>query len=342
MKNLLMKKNYFLILMCTAISAQAQLILTQAGHEYSVGDVVNWSQYDSTTTVPRMIGQNQVWDFSTAVSQSLSGQVHYSDCSNSDCLSHATMNSSESISVVKNYESSTTPVSKLEYIGFFYRDESATSYYDDPEILAVWPISYGSTNTDSFSAYQSDFNGNGILNGVTSYTAAGTGTLIIPGGIQFSNVLQVKNIETSTLTYTSGSMSPVASTVTTYSYYHNSQKAPLLEFFESYDTFSHTFNAYIRVNSFSPTAIRANNVDNFFSISPNPAGSSFTIHASNAGNEACILQLYNSTGGLVKTVNAGNASVINTHIEVLDLSAGIYFIRTQLGETSAVKKVVIE
>ena len=337
-----MKKIYLSIIAVGCMfSANAQLSLTKAFNEPIVGDINTKIAYDSTGVLPVNTGTNQTWDFSTLGADTI--------------VEVSTFTTVASTPNGANYSGSTLADSDGQGAYNFYK-ATATNYelvgIDDPNlsinlsntaIVAVWPISMGYTNTDAFSGTATSSQaGSGTATGTITTTASGSGTLILPGGASYTNVLQVKSNQLVEVSLLFGSVIVNVAT-TDYNYYHSSQKFPLLTL--SYSDVSGAFSntsATIRINSAVAVGISELNFDASFSIFPNPAKNNLNVKLSNTGNANCAIEIVNAMGQIVQTNNLGNGFEIQSNISISNLSTGVYFVKTTLGDKVSIKKLIVE
>ena len=175
---------------------------------------------------------------------------------------------------------------------------------------------------------------------------AGTGTITLPGGfITLTNILQTKVVQT--LTVTTAAISGTLQS-TDYSYYHSSQKFPVLFVSYSKQTLTSilgptvTTSASVKGNAIILTGVNDKNFDATFAIFPNPAKESFNVSLTNINNENSTVVIYNSVGQVVKTIELGNASVLEKNIVISDLSSGIYIVKTSLGNKTSARRLIVE
>lgn len=336
-----MKKNklLFFALLIGATQANAQLTLTKAANEPIAGDVYTTQSFDSVNVVPKNIGQNQTWNFSAIVqttdSPSSTNYIAASTVPASSLFPGATLAVQNATNYFDFYKSGN---SQFEYLG--YDDVGAIVNFTNTNVLYAWPVAYGYSNTDIYGGPASGA-ANGTRTGTYAITATGSGTITLPGGHVYTNVLQVKLSQTD---IQADASSTLTITETEYAYYHSSQKFPILGvgyITLSSGTASATF-ADVFVNHNVATGIAEHIKELNLSVYPNPAKGSFTFNLNNANNQQCSVQLCNTLGQVVKNLELGNNSTITTQVNVADVPAGIYFIKTKLGTGTDVRKIVIE
>lgn len=182
----------------------------------------------------------------------------------------------------------------------------------------------------------------GTSSGTINTVASGTGTLMIPGGATFTNILQVKALQNVNVSLMFGFITATVVS-TNYSYYHSTQKAPLLEV--SYTDIQGSFSsntATIKLNSSVVTGINDINFDATFNIFPNPAKEYVKVKLNNLNNDVCKVEIINSIGQLAKTIDLGMDSEISRNITISDLNSGVYLVRTTLGDKVSTRKLIVE
>jgi hypothetical protein len=344
-----MKKIYILILVAAfkVESSEAQLVLTQANYEHVVGDLELTAGYDTVSVLPRNVGQNQVWNFSS-ITQSTNSidTVEFiapSTIPSSSLFPGATLASKNATQYYSFYKSSSSPA-QIEFLG--YDDVGAYVNYTNTAIQAVWPIAYGSTSTDTYFGPMSG-QASGTRGGTLTLTASGAGTVIMPGGQQYTNVLQVKEKTVDVQNDPNSIPSTLTITTVVYSYYRAGEKSSFIvveDLILASD--SGAFSASgVGTSSTIPaavaTGIKNKSLDNLFSVFPNPAKDNLNVVLTNAQNEVCAVQIYNITGSVVKEIALGSNALIKTQINVSELKPGIYFVKTKLGSETAVRKIMI-
>jgi len=343
-----MKTNkllFFATLLWT-LNSNAQLTLTKTANEPVAGDVQTEQTFDSTGVLPKNIGLNQSWNFSSIVqtTDAVSSQsfVAASSIPASSLFPGATLAALYSSNYFEFYKSNG---SQFEDLG--YDDVGAIMNYTNTQVQFMWPVSYGYSQTDTYSGQGSGVSAStDVRTGSLTTLASGTGTLTLPGGLIFTNVLQVKISGTDMqIDNASTPASTLIINETAYNYYHASQKFPLLTITYASIT-SGTVSAYfagIGVNhALATVGIKNETKENLFSIFPNPANDNITLSLSNPDNQKCFVSISNALGQELKSIDLGSSANIKEQINVLEFAPGIYFIKTNLGKNTEVKKIVIE
>lgn len=337
-----MKKIYLSIIASAfMLSANAQLSLTKAFNEPVVADINTNQGYDSTAALPKTTGMNQVWNFSSLTTNTVVEVGTFTTVAstpNGANFSGSTLAQADGLGAYTYFKS---VGSQYEIVGV--DDSNAVIIFTNTAVAANWPVSYGYSNTDVFS-------GTAAINGTLTGTAmgtittlgSGTGTLIIPGGTSYTNVLQIKTIQTLDVSLAGGLIN-LNNITTDYNYYHASQKFPLLTV--SYENTSGSLpssSATIKLNGNVVTAIKDLNLDATFSVFPNPAKNNVNLKLQNVNNANCKVEIINAIGASLKSIDLGNSSEISSSISISNLTAGMYFIKTTLGDKTTTKKIIVE
>ena len=336
-----MKKIYLLmIVLAIACSMDAQVTLTKAFNEPILGNVNTKQLYDSVGLVPKNIGANQVWDFSAFTIKSSTETSNYIAPTSAPNGASYT-----GVTFVESYGSG----------NYFYMKVTATRYelvgVQNPNFKLnlssntatefMWPITMGYSLSDAFSGTASANNMNGSVSGNASTLGCGTGTLILPGGMSYTGVLQVKMSLTAHASFLFG-LQTVDLKVLQYIYYAANNKFPLLTALYTDVTGAYTSkSADIKVNS-AIVGIHDLNVDDTFTIFPNPAKNYFNVSLYNVTNANCTVEIINTMGQTIQLINLGNDVDISKDISISSLPVGIYFVKTTLGDKVSVKKLIKE
>lgn len=337
-----MKKIYLSILASTfAISMNAQLTLTKAANEPIVGNISAEKGYDSTNVIPKSTGAGQSWNFSSLTTNTIVESTTYTTVASSPSASAfpgATLAETDGAGAWTYWKSTT---STFELMGMI--DPNTVINFSNTAVAAVWPISMGYNNTDAFAgsaAIQTTLTGSAI--GTITSQGTGTGTVTLPGSLVFTNMLQLRTNQILQLNLMFGLVTATMST-NEYSYYHSSQKFPLITV--SYQKAAGSFTSStcdIRINSAVAMGVNEATFDKAFVVYPNPASGLFHVMFTNEKNESLSLEIMNGLGQTLRQIDLGSGNDINTTINVSDMGSGVYFIKTTIGNTSVVKKLVIQ
>jgi hypothetical protein len=330
-----MKKIYFIIaLLGTSLLSQAQLTLTKAVNEPVVGDIENLKFYDTVGVFPKNTGTGQLWNFSNMVSNTFTETTTYTTVASTPSPA---LFSNANLAINKggsNWDFMKSNSSTLEYAGLILGSNDYVNF-SNTGIAYSWPISYSSINTDTFTAIETT--GTNTINwaGTISYTAAGSGTVILPGGSTFNNCLMLKTIINITM---AGSTSTTQLVMINYDYYSAGLKFPVVH--SQYQT-SNTGTVVSKQTDFSisSTALTVGIAENKLSVTnlvafPNPSDTELNLLLPNSiENFSVVLSDLNGKKIIEKT----NAKTIN----VSNIEKGIYILSVNGKSINARKTVVI-
>lgn len=300
----------------------------------ALGDVINYTEVvpDGLTAGPS--GENVTWDFSDLT---LTGAFYSLELINlADAPDYTEFPGANMASDNGFGQYGFLKLTSSEYTNYGSNAIGVITYYDDPEEIFVFPMSYGTTNTDNFHA--SFFSGIDFeRSGTTISEADGYGTLILPTGT-FEDVLRVKVSQD----YTDDAAllpSPIIYDFTLYYWLKDGITGPLFQYFElnvggafPSESSSAAFNTDLSIG------IKDNTTLNQISISPNPA---IDIVKIDCGTDVYNKQLivYNQLGQIVLTdvITTVNQSA---SIDVSELVTGIYQLVIQDGNNRITAKFV--
>jgi hypothetical protein len=337
-------KKIYLCAFTVLISSQfvnAQLTLTKAANEPVIGDVHSKQGFDSTGVLPVNTGSNQLWNFSAITANTVVGVATYTTASSTPSASSfpaATIAEQSSGGDYTYFNASSTQYALLGSI-----DGAGTyiNFSSNPGIIATWPVTMGYNGTDQFGGNVVVSGLSGTAAGTMNVMGSGTGTIMLPGGVTLSNVLQVKMTQTIDLNLMGGFITGTI-TVNNYQYYHATQKFPVLELqYQRTDVAGSITDTYdLTVNNNVLTGINSASSDRSnFVMYPNPASDKVNVIVANDKNENVSVEILNQFGQTVKTVD--NATM-NSSIDVSGLANGIYFVKTTVGGKAATKKLIIQ
>ncbi len=349
-----MKKIYFLLIgFVWSVSAlHAQLILTKAFNEPVPGDVFSEIEYDSTALVPRATGNNQTWNFSSCTQSTLTASASFSASAavpQASLFPGTNLIQYDAAGTYTMFKVSTTPTTQVEMLGFYDITNSAPSIFTNSAIFYKWPIATGTTYSDTFAGtIDMGNNTTAPLTGTITTLGSGSGNIVLPGGSQLNNVLQVKSDLTLRILF---SIPPITFTQTVketlYQYYHGSQKFPLLTQFDDKITLASILGPTvdvgfgISVNQNVAVGITDQNYNAQFQIVPNPAQDVIQISFNNQHNEPVEIRVFNALGQAVKVESFGKDTRLNTLLDIRDLPPGWYTVQTRWGTQTALRKLLV-
>lgn len=334
-----MKRLYlFIIVLTLSLSVVAQPTLTKSFNQPILGEVNTKLICDSVGVVPKSSGVNQLWDFSNFILTSNVETSNYISTSAGGGASYTGSSFVESYGSTKFFMKATA--TQYEIVGI-ENPSFALNINGNTAIQFAWPVAMGYSKTDAFSGTAHANNLNGNVTGNIVSTAPGNGTLIIPGGNTFYGVLQVRIRITATASFLLG-VTTVNLKAVDYTYYDATHKFPLLTVSYADVTGAYTSKAAsIRVHD-GIVGINDLNFDATFSIFPNPAKDNFNVSLNNIINAHCTIEILNSLGQTIQVHQLGNDKQISNNISVSNLTSGVYFVKTTLGDKVSVRKLIKE
>jgi hypothetical protein len=350
-----MKKLYSIFAL--AVSGTAMVYgqsITYATHAPVVGDVFTTKSYDSTAAVPKQTGANQTWNFSSCLTSTDSP-------TSSTFVSASSVPASSMFpgtNIVEdsgggNYIFQKTSTSSYEILGI-KNGTTATYVFTNSLIYINFPFSMGSSMSDNAAGNSTLIIGSSTYTGTIQYTitqnGTGTGNVILPGGNNISNILQVTGSYTMSQLINMG-LGNMTSNVNgkLYNYFASGTKQPILTVEYTTNTLQVSPNPpsvqlgfKAKVNYNLITGLNELNFEAGFQIFPNPGKDYFSVNLSNPDRNECVIHIYNASGTLVKEISLGNNAEVNERVDISHLTPGIYLVKTNLGERQSVRKLIKE
>ncbi len=318
-----MKKTLLSLFTILGLGAAAQQ-LTQANHSYTVGDLYSTYPCSTVGVTPGAAGPNAVWNYAS-VSTTTTSPVNYTTTANTNTVyASATIKYAAGTNNSAYYKSSATD---LKYYGgdMSINGTNVTLGYNNPAIYAIYPMSLNSTTTSAISGSAIVLGNNATFTGQCNILADASGTITLPSGITYNNVIRI--ITTQTITT---SPLPIAGVTTiymqNYDYYDPSTplmfKAPLFSISNStlssgLGNSAQTFATVLKDNNVGVNENQKANIE--LAVFPNPATS--FINFSTPSVEASKVTAFDMNGKVVATeiMEIGKAKM-NTS----NFAAGVY------------------
>jgi hypothetical protein len=335
-----MKKLLPAILLLLSFKNHSQsLVLTQAANEPVIGDTSRTYVLDTTAfssgLMTNVTGSNVVWNYQalgTTTAMIVSAYLTPTAVSSSSAYPGASFVQKQG-GTNNFFKSVTSPTAQTEFMGIY--SSGISMNFTNTAIFAKYPFSFGGSVTDAFGGTFSAQGQNGTAQGTTTTTADGTGTLNLPGGISFSNVLRVKSMQNINLFLFGFPAGTVQQTL--YNFYHGTEKYPLLNINYTTITMANSptvtasatghknyFTVGLEENSLSGASV---------SIYPNPASDILYLASS---EKALSVEIYSQLGQCVYRANF--QEMINTST----FSPGIYVVEIKTARGVGRKKLVKE
>jgi hypothetical protein len=309
-------------LFLVSFSSRAQLTLTKAANEAVAGDVTMIVNFDSTTAIPKSKGTGQMWNFTSLNNPgTFTETTTYTTVASTPGASlfpGATLSAKIGSNDYEYYKSSG---SNWEFMGDYDMSGPDQLVLSNTAVFQVWPISLGSSNTDMASGTTSSGSSSTAISATITYSATGTGTVVMPNGNIHNNCLQV--ITSLTLSLGSGT-SAATEYQTTYDYYSSAKKFSIVQI--QYNTTidaTGTQKGYSANVDNSGVTVGLNSTkpeDLEFTVFPVPAGNQLNVKLPNAELISKI-EIFDMSGKLL-------ISETNTNkVDVSALKESSYLIR---------------
>lgn len=321
--------------------------LTKNLNEPAPGDLHTTTVYDTSTALPRNTGINQLWNFSTVTTTNTPVTTTFAAASSvpfSSVFPGATLAEDEGGGSYSFFKSASTPTTQFEALGYGTNSGPQISItFTNPMINYIWPIAYGNSFSDSFSGKATGLVA-GTYNGNATVTATGTGTIVMPGGTSYSNILQVKTVRNVVFSMTSPIAVSYSTSETQYDYFEPSQRFPLLTVNIALgdDGMAADTSISVEANKIITVGITDRNFDADYAIYPNPAKDYFNVKLTNSAGLEGKIEIFSATGQFIKTTDLGKDEIIETTVPISDLDPGIYFVKTSLGQKASSRRLVVE
>lgn len=263
-----MKKILFSLALITSSFTFAQPVILNGDNiattSYSYPVKVNLGYSGSVAT-----GANQTWDFSSETGMSAGAITIYDPASTP--LGSNFLNSNFGFLVVNMYSYlQITPTEMLEHAETITSIGDTYDYSLDSKKILQFPFSYGNSFTDSYSTPS-------MLHDV-EVTYSGYGTLILPGGLTFENVVLVSEMSNLTNEYRWYTTNPLMSIV----------------------IYREQDNVLVWIEADPNLAIKENQSATF-KVYPNPVADLLTIKTENI-SELNPIEVFTIDGKLIKSV----------------------------------------
>lgn len=331
-----------MLISCFIISAgvvcKAQPTLTHHNTP-SENDIIYFGFQDTTNITAGNSGANIIWDFSTLVDLNKHHEIVISDPVNTEFYN----NYLES----NHYQADS---SDYTYSYFQINEDSMNLYgsvnqfteikwaYNNPEKLLKFPFNYQESFQDTFYGLQThaDFAHSGepaYRNGNVTVTYDGYGSLHLPGGNNYDNVIRIKTVETyhdSICSYCSINVYRIDDVITTtYSWYIDTMTFPILKIQESdilinYSIQNHDKNIWlfdIEKEHYTPLE---NNIVQELSFYPNPTNGQFYIE-NIAPSEIESVSVHDILGKVVPVIVQSDSNKL--HLDLSSISKGVHIIK---------------
>lgn len=353
-----MKKILTICFVILCAQAFAQIQITSSYAPVS-GNIFLSYDADTTNVNPGNSGASQTWNFASLVQIGDSNYATFvspSSTPNGSAYPSATvaggLSDPVSGSVYTYYQATGSSLSILGTV--VTSTQTLNIPLSDPLVIQTYPLNYGNSSNDNYSG--SGVFGSGTIKrrGTISISYDAYGTIVLPSGT-VNNVARIKLVQTVTDSTFIGVnyISSVSTTTTTYQWYKQNYKFPLMEISNS------TTNSYpsgsvtkSKSVSFVKNAATIGIVNNNISVAdgyklynnyPNPFNPVTQIRFSIPKNEFVSLKIYNSLGEeaaelISQNLNQGDYTY---SFDASRLTSGAYFYTLKSGDFTETKRMVL-
>jgi len=312
----------------------AQLTLTKANNAPIVGYMKANTSYDSTVAIPKTIGTNKNWNFTSLAILSGTSSSTYVNSSTTPSVGLFPAANIAQDDGSGYYEYFNSQTSTLDDLGSADVTNGTSTIFSNPAKWMVWPFGYGTSSNDAFAATASfdptttvNYTGNMVV------TGTGAGTVILPNGNKYTNCLQI------TRTYTIVGTGAFTGTFTLrdYEYWASTYRSPLINV--SYQTTKDingtTKDFNITVNSLADVGLEEQEILlHNVKVFPNPAKDIINVELEE-NVIADKIELYDIKGKLVL------AQELNNKINISDLDPGIYLLNVRSNDAYFRKRISV-
>lgn len=337
-----MKKRNLLFaiaLLLSGFSAFSQgPTLTFANSGVVPGDV--YTAYNADTSAqPGTSGDNQTWNFATLSINPVATSLPYVAPSATPYPSAfpaatAATNKGEPYTYYK------VNSSEFSILGYHVLTPSNdTIKYTDPQKLFNYPFSFQNTFTDNFLSAVFVQGINTVRKGVSTTTADGLGTLILPSG-SYSNILRVKIIQD----YVDSNLYTKFYThIETYSWYDGSHKNPVFKIEKKTSTMGGNYKNVLVSSDVYVGIDNAEKNNQQLSVFPNPATDNITIMLDPKEQSLLQIAVFDMQGKMIKDFGGPGLLCGNNQLalDVADIPGGIYFVNIKTNSGCCNKKIVL-
>jgi hypothetical protein len=343
--------KFFLLMLLSFVEANAQVSTISFGMLPDPGEV--YSYLDDTISAhlkqftAGSAGAGVTWDFSdTLTAAGIQVNTRY--------LGPDLLPLSDSVFIFSSI-GTTSDYHNYNYFkknaeGFFFYGGRHTPlngtpyvfYYGNPLKLLQVPFTYGDSFTDKFTAgYPSSPGFSATRRGTIEATADGYGTLIMPNGQVFTDVIRVKN--QIMLTDTNYNLGKDSLMDIFYDYYQGSSAFPLIELGErktyTWSSQAYSSQRYLHLRDEGSFLAQTKALIPFASAYPNPVNDLLQVNISEEAPIGTCIELYSTGGSLI----CRHQNIVRGSTQTLDmknLPSGIYFLNIIGGKYTGKHKIV--
>lgn len=322
-----MKNIYLLAIGSLFINgAFAQPTLTESNSAPIIGESFDLNAYSWDGTEPT-IGEDVTWDY-TGITEGVLTTTSFVE--KEECIAYSSYPDAD-IALTNddvNYILYEYTNEGQFYHGFYAGALGVEIIYSNPETQMVYPMTYGTTNDDSFAG---EFESGGlpfVRSGTTNVSAVGYGTLQLPDAT-IENVLLVKMVQDYNDVYAGGT---IEYDVVVYQFLKPGWHYPFLTF----NSIATDGGAPAYTGSFNSSESATVKTESTIQLSiyPNPVQDILTVQVEKPEDIQSI-SIYTIDGQLVYSEN-----YFVDHINTSELTTGMYYIQIKAENETAIEKFV--
>jgi hypothetical protein len=324
-----MKKLFAFVFSLASVAAFAQL--TSANHTPTNGDQYKMHMCDSTNISPGAAGSNVTWNFSSLNTHTSSVRTFdVASISGNTTYPNAALTISSTVDDPAYYSASSSSF-------MFHGGQIAIGTvkgslaYSSPAIYMSYPLAMGNSSTVAtagsvfVTAPAPPAPANGTFVGTSKVEADGTGTLVLPSSVTYTNVMRV--MTTQTINFNVMVQGTILQTI--YDYYSAGTKYPILSItvYSLNSAFGSGTSTVVLRNKESvftpsvPTTTTAIVQQDAVVLRAYPNPSSSMINISVENNFSGTISVFDLTGRVVMKEQISSA---NSSINVSGLNNGLY------------------
>lgn len=298
------------------------------------GDVFNYIDVQTEGFDPGAAGANVTWDFSDIIESgaeygyTLVDVASTPDGGDFPGSNLAADNGADTYGYFK--------VTANEFTNYGASTSTSIVFYENPEEIFIYPMSFGTTNTDDF--YSEFFSGIPFVrSGSVTMEVDAYGTLILPSGT-YTDVLRVK-VKEDYMDEADLLPTPIIYDFTNYYWLKTGVKGPLFQYFDLITDGGFPFESQqaAYAENIAVGIAEQNTIQNL-TIFPNPVKDIATIIVPDDINRADVF-IYNNLGQVVSsTVETVNHNTIALSVD--KLQSGVYMIAITEGDITYNAKMI--
>jgi hypothetical protein len=340
-----MKKFYLIICMLVlALGVQAQTKLTYKSHGLIPNEKnpMMLAKY----VEPGNGGSNVVWDFtSLEATKDFVGSLEESYVTKG-CTKFSTTNTA--LEEFGNYFFFNGNDNTLEQYGFMTGDGNVYIAYTKPFVKMQYPFTFNSNFTGNFEGtYNVNEKYLGDIVGTFQVTGDGYGTLLLPDGKSFQNVLRVKEVKNYKQTI-SGRSTDIEDV--TYRWYVSNHRFPILVLIKSTYTYENGKRSNSTRAAYNSNVIALSDeqiagvADLSVDIYPNPYSEKVNIKFNLARRSFVNVSVYDLSGKLIQVLANSERNGGDVHLtfsaKEQGLVAGAFLVKIKVDDKEVTRKIL--